>query len=62
MIFGFPVNIENTIAIYSYSTHHGPFSLKNDGFPLILCFDLVGLWSVTCTEGGGGALEKMLVD
>ena len=39
MIFGFLVNIENTIAIYSYSPL-GPFSLKNDALPWILCFDL----------------------
>ena len=43
MIFDFLVNMENTIAIYSYSTPLGPFPSKMMRCPWILCFDLLPL-------------------
>ena len=44
MIFGFLVNMENTIATYSYSIHLlGPLPSKMMRCPWILCFDLLPL-------------------
>ena len=43
MIFGFLVNMENSIAIYSYFTPWALFPQKIMRCPWILCFDLLSL-------------------